>query len=275
MKNQGNAQSTWLDSINLRAVPAWTWRLALISLALCWLFLMASSWAEARADEGPAVPDPAQKPDSDSSSDSSSDYDFKWLDPEKKIYVLQNRRYVNANHAILSVMGGPSFGNAYQNTATVDARLAYYFTEVWGLEAFYSHSFNTYNNNYQALLSTNTQVMPVIRSIDDEYGLLLHWVPWYAKINMFNEILYFNWYFSAGLGNVDSTVTTTSSLNSPTSNLSALGIFLGTGHEYSITQNVIARLDFTTALYRGPLNNSGEQTWYPNYNFEVGIGLRL
>ena len=71
------------------------------------------------------------------------------------------------------------------------------------------------------------------------------------------------------------TVTTTTAPNSATQSLNSLGLFAGTGHQYSITQSVIARLDFTTAFYRAPLNNTGAQTWYPNYNIEIGFGLRL
>ncbi len=347
MKNHGNTNPTWLESLNLQAVPAWTWRLGLIILALSWMLLMASSWSQAEAAQpsdrfGATTADPsrlAESPDRTllappaknaeavavpapiaaevedkagaeptdhaplktstrnpasnnsgnsgdegyappvSANSSKDDYNFKWLDPEKKIYVLQNRRYTKANHALVSLMAGVSTGSPYESSYSLDGRLAYYFSESWGIEGFYAKINNSQNDNYKALASTNpgggANVFPIIRQITDQEGLLLHWVPWYAKINVFNDIIYFDWYFTAGVGSIHSNVTTTYQANSPTQSLSNTGYFFGTGHEYSITQNFIARLDFTGSLYRSQLTLSGDQSWFPNYNFEIGLGLRL
>ena len=42
------------------------------------------------------------------------DYNFSWLDPDKKIYVLQNRKFRKANAAQLFLMGGMGLGETYR-----------------------------------------------------------------------------------------------------------------------------------------------------------------
>jgi hypothetical protein len=70
------------------------------------------------------------------------DYNFSWLDPDKKIYVLQNRRYRKANSADIFLMGGLSLGDTYRTVYQVQPRLGYWFNEEMGLEVFYSDRFN-------------------------------------------------------------------------------------------------------------------------------------
>src|SRR5262249_21341202 len=146
-----------------------------------------------------------------------------------------------ADHFLLSAMAGPGFLNPYRSTTSIDGRLAYYFSEGLGLEAVYERTFNVPNNTYKALLSTNTSGFPLLREIQSEEGLLLHWVPWYSKINVFNDILYFDWYFEGGVGAVNTQVNTVgpnggaANINSYVSD-NHTGFFLGTGHQYHISE---------------------------------------
>src|SRR3954465_6960282 len=83
--------------------------LCIAVIAVFWLMIVAASWGEAAeptrepatvADRPPArTVDPAPQAD--------DEYSFNWLDPDKKIYVLQNRRYLKAERAELSVLVGP------------------------------------------------------------------------------------------------------------------------------------------------------------------------
>lgn len=243
-------------------------RFGVILFALLWLFMVGAMWSRAAsADEGSS---------SNSNVSSSDEYSFKWLDPEKKIYVLQNRRYTKANRLMLSLMTGPGFSNAYRNTWSLSPRVAYYFSEAWGFEVFYSKIFNSQNNNYQALASTNTNVFPVIHEIRSEMGAMVHWVPWYAKINVFNSILYFDWYFGGGLGTVNNAVTTSKSDPTSFATSDDLGLFLSTGHQYHINETFTVRLDFMGTYYRAPLTfNAGDKVWFSNYDFTFGLGIRL
>src|SRR4051812_8420795 len=81
----------------------------------------------------------------------SDEYNFSWLDPDKKIYVLQNRRYTKAGRALLSGMLNTSIAQPYRNSYGIDARAAYYFSEMWGLEAFYGLFSNSQNSTDEAL----------------------------------------------------------------------------------------------------------------------------
>lgn len=208
----------------------------------------------------------------------NEEYNFNWLDPEKKIYVLQNRKYEKTGHPLLSVMGGIGFSNPYRDSYTIDPRFAYYMSEGWGIELFYTATINSPNNTFRALSIAAPNTLPSIREIRAQYGAQIHWVPWYAKINVFNSILYFDWYFGVGAGSVQSFVNTTTTVggapNFAPDNL--LGIFLSTGHQYHLSQHFVVRLDITSVLYQANINGlTGDTSWFSNINIGAGLGLRL
>lgn len=265
----------------------WGVRLIVLAIATFWLVLIAVSWAEAEAStdipsNGSSVAgrEPASS-GGDASEDAprdSDEYSFKWLDPDKKIYVLQNRRYLKAERPMLSVLAGPGISNPYRNTSMVSPRLAYFFTEWLGLEAFYTKGFNSENGTFDALKRNSPNSLPVVREIRSQTGLLAEFVPFYAKINVFNKILYFDWYFNAGAGVMQTALDTRTSSSSPASfqDQSFTGYYLGTGHLFHLSQLLTLRLDFSGAFYRaGAFGNSGDQTWFSNYLFGFGLGLRI
>jgi hypothetical protein len=208
----------------------------------------------------------------------SDEYNFNWLDPEKKIYVLQNRKYVKTGHPILSVLGGGSMSNSYRTIMNVDGRLAYYMSEWLGVEFFYSQMYNSPNNVIQALGIASPNALPSVREIRGQAGGMVHFVPWYAKINVFNSILYFDWYFGAGLASVSSFVDTRTNVSarSTYTQQNLIGFVLSTGHEYYLSQSFIFRLDCTGVFYNAPINGlSGDSSWYSNITFAAGLGWRL
>ncbi|MCM2323834.1 MAG: outer membrane beta-barrel domain-containing protein [Oligoflexia bacterium] len=242
---------------------AWALRLLLILTAMLWLTLVAASWTQgAQAAEA---------------QESEQEYSFKWLDPEKKIYVLQNRRYLKANRLLLSALAGPGLSNPYRTTWGLEPRVAYYVREDLGLEVFYRRSLNSKNNAFEALVATNASVFPVIREIRGQYGALLHWVPWYAKINVFNKILYFDWYLSGGAGQLQTWINRDARFpNGEFVQQDLFGLFLGTGHQYHLSRSLTVRLDFSGAFYQAPtFGLTGEDVWFSDYNFTVGVGIRI
>jgi outer membrane beta-barrel protein len=209
---------------------------------------------------------------------SGDEYSFNWLDPDKKIYVLQNRKYTKADRPELSLLVGMGLSNSYRKVYNVDPRFAYYFSEAWGIEGFYTTSFNSENDTFKALQHATT-TLPVVREIRNQLGLMIHYVPWYAKINVFNKILYFDWYFAGGAGvantEVDRQRSTSSAPNFQPEALTAL--YFATGHQYHLSQNLTVRLDLTGTYYRAPLFGipNDNMSWFSNYNFGFGVGLRL
>lgn len=226
--------------------------------ATLWLAFIAFVWSDAQAAD--------------------DEYNFNWLDPDKKIYVLQNRRYVKAERPLVTIMPGVGMSSPYRSTYTIDGRVAYYFSETIGIEGFYSAGFNSENNTFKALSQASAGILPVVREIKGKAGVLLQWVPWYAKINVFNEILYFDWYFSGGVGQIQTKVDTrTNASFAPayvTQNLVAG--YLGTGHLYHLNETVTVRLDFSGTFYQAKLlGTTGDNSWYTDYQFGIGLGLRL
>ncbi len=208
----------------------------------------------------------------------ADEFNFNWLDPEKKIYVLQNRKYLKANRPQLSVMAGPGISNAYRNTYEISGAFSYYLSEMFGVEVFYSTLNNRENNTFEHLKQAAPNTLPVVREIRSQLGLVAHYVPWYAKINVFNKVLYFDWYFSGGMGSINTALDTrTSASSSPSySKQDFLALFLGTGHQYHLNQNWIVRFDFTGSIYQAPrFGDSGENTWFSNYLFGFGLGYRI
>lgn len=241
-------------------------RFALVSGAAFWLALVAASWADAAhaAEAG----------------DEDDEYSFSWLDPEKKIYVLQNRRYLKGGRLFLSAMVGPGVSNPYRTTLAIDPRVAYYINETFGLEFFYTIYKNQKNSTVNALESTigTGNTIPVIREITSQYGAVLHYVPWYAKINVFNTILYFDWYFSAGVGLLTGDLDVRDTVGDAPVFVKQqfTGFILGTGHQYHLSERFSVRLDFGGSFYQAPdFGETGPKSIYTNFNFGLGLGIRL
>lgn len=248
-------------------------KVVLVLVAVLWLTIVAASWAESAE-----LPDAARAPASvEPIQDENSEYNFNWLDPEKKIYVLQNRKYTKAGHVFLNLMTGPGLSNSYASAWNLDPRIDYYFSESFGIEAFYTVTFNGQNNTFQALQATSPTTLPIVRNINDEMGVMAQWVPWYAKINFFNNIIYFDWYLSGGMGQLATTISGAGTGNGlPSQSQNIFALYAGTGHIYHLNESFDVRVDFTGAYYKAPLQgNVGSSTWFSNYNFEVGIGYRL
>jgi outer membrane beta-barrel protein len=267
MKSHGN----WRENAR-----EWGIRLGVVLGAMLWLTLVAVSWADgSEVDRSPAATPPAKAAAAALESD---EYNFSWLDPDKKIYVLQNRRYIKAKHLLLSAMAGTGFSNAYRSAYSVDPRVAFYFSEALGIEAFYSFFHNKENNTFEALQQSAPNTLPVVREIRSQYGLLMHYVPWYAKINVFNKILYFDWYFTGGAGTIRTALDTRTSSASASqfTNQDLFSLFLGTGHQYHLSQFMLVRLDFSGGFYRAPVfGNEGDNAWFSNYVFGLGFGFKL
>ena len=82
---------------------------------------------------------------------------------------------------------------------------------------------------------------------------MAQWVPWYAKINFFNKIIYFDWYLPGGMGQLDTTISgagTGNGLPSQTQNIFAL--YAGTGHIYHLNES----FDCASRFYGGVLQSS-------------------
>ena len=213
------------------------------------------------------------------------DYNFSWLDPDKKIYVLQNRKFRKAQSAQIFVLGGMGLGETYRKAFQYQPRLAYWFNEDFGLEAFYTGRSNTENGAYGSLArALGSGTSPYIREVNNQFGVLFNWAPWYAKINVFNSILYFDWYFSMGAGSMGTEVgpKTKAEIASQWKTENLFAVYLGTGHLFHLSERFMVRLDFLAHFYSAAIDGgnsatgaSNDKAIFSNTSLNLGIGLKL
>ncbi len=124
-------------------------------------------------------------------------YDFLWLDPDKKVYVLQNKLHKKKGTTYIDLGIGSNQTAKYQDTTVYHFNIGHYIKEEWAFELFYKQYSHSNNETYTNVLQINGGE-PFIRRINQSYGALLVWSPFYGKINTFNQIFYFDWSFGLG-----------------------------------------------------------------------------
>ncbi|MGE3260589.1 MAG: outer membrane beta-barrel domain-containing protein [Bacteriovoracia bacterium] len=189
------------------------------------------------------------------------EYDFSWLDPEKKIYVVQNRKYTKAQKIELAVNGGIGIGEPYRTRRIVMPRLFYYFNEHWAASFLAGFGKNAENNNLSQLKLVSS-VVPAVRDIQSFYGGSVVWLPFYGKFNMFNQLFYVDWHFEVGMGQVSSEIDLqTSRTGDPILNVANYTSFhYGTGMKFFISRQFAARLDYLAVNYKAPTGLDGSLT---------------
>ncbi len=129
-------------------------------------------------------------------------YDFLWLDPDKKVYVLQNKLYKKEHSFYFDLGYISNFTSKFQDTQGFGARAGFYVHEEWGIELFYNQYSNSNNDDFRNVRLIN-EAEPFIRRLNSSYGANVIWSPFYGKINTFNKIFYFDWSFGAGISKVN------------------------------------------------------------------------
>jgi outer membrane beta-barrel protein len=222
-------------------------------------------------------------PNEDPSVDSERDeYDFSWLDPDKKIYVVQNRKFTKAGHFELATSYGVGMGETYRTQRQWNGRGTFYFNEHWGLTGFFFNNYNS-ENETMAQLKNVSSVIPSVRDTDQYYGVSVMWLPFYGKVNLFNQIFYIDWHFEVGVGSakteIDLNQRTSGAANIQFANFQAF--HWGSGWKFFINRHWGARLDFLATYYKAPnglrpgnasgkVDGSADNT-YDNYYLTLGV----
>jgi len=129
-------------------------------------------------------------------------YDFLWLDPDKKVYVLQNKLYKKEHSFYFDLGYLSNFTSKFQDTSGYAIRAGFYVHEEFAIEGFFNGYNNVNNDDFRNVRVVNQQE-PFIRKINNSYGANLVWSPFYGKINTFNQIFYFDWSLAAGYAKVN------------------------------------------------------------------------
>lgn len=182
------------------------------------------------------------------------DYDFSWLDPEKKIYVVQNRKYLKQNRLEIALSGGIGGGDAYRSSYTIMPRAIFYPSETFGISIFGNFNKNSENHNVSDLREADSKVKPAVRDIQNRIGASIMWLPFYGKVNIFNQILYIDWHFEAGVGQVKTEIDLNKEYDKAPilEETSYFAFHWGTGQKFFISRNWAARLDFQAVYYKAP-----------------------
>lgn len=204
-------------------------------------------------------------------------YDFLWLDPDKEVYVLQNKLYPKYRSFYLDVGYLMGLSNEFQNTNGIQFKTGYYFHEEWAVELQYLQYSNSNNNAYKNIQIINNSE-PFVRRFKQDTSLYLMWSPFYGKINTFNKIVYFDWSFGAGIGKTSAENNLKSVTNTGTPSAYEEEDFtnfsLKTNVKFHINERMHLGVEFINSNYQAESpQNPGEKKWEMNNDLTFTIGV--
>lgn len=207
-------------------------------------------------------------------------YDFLWLDPDKSVYVLQNKVFKKADSFYIN--GGYLMGitGEFQSTKGLKGSAGYYFNEEWAFEVGYNKYSTSNNEAFQSIQSIN-QSIPFIRRMKSQISALAIYSPFYGKINTFNKIIYFDWNFGLGLTKLatESNALTVSNVSTADTynEESYTGTILKTGLRVHVTPSFHLDVDYQRAMYKAPgpsvPGQSAADEWRSNSDVILSIGM--
>jgi outer membrane beta-barrel protein len=203
-------------------------------------------------------------------------YDFSWLDKDKEVYVLQNRKFRKDGKLYVALNGVKTISGAFIDSYGASARVGYFLKEDWGVEFLYGKNSGDQNDTFKAIGVTGT--IPFYRKVDTMMGGLVWWSPFYAKINTFNQIFYFDWMFGLGLAQVTTLDNRNRFVAGPNQNEmtseSNMGGLWSTSMRFHINQAWSLRLDFLGTHFNATKrdsNNKESSSLFSNYDLSMGL----
>jgi outer membrane beta-barrel protein len=205
-------------------------------------------------------------------------YEFKWLDPDKEVYVLQNKIYPKMNRQFLTFSRIEDVSNNFQDTIGAEVKYNYFFTERWAVELSYSNYKNTDSDTFKNVEKVNG-IIPFVRRIDQRHSISAIYSPFYGKINTFNRIFYFDWSFGAGVTYLTNE-TNINSIKDPNAKNSYRkeylpGLNAKTSLRIYLNRKYHIDLDYNTDHFKAdmPSSNGTIQDWTQNNSLSIGVGL--
>ena len=210
-------------------------------------------------------------------------YDFSWLDPDKEVYVLQNRKFRKKGNFHLNAGYGVTTSGAFVGARSVQGRAGYFFKEEWGIEGIYAKNNGSENEAAQSVRNVGgAGSTPFRRIVDHYYGAFVLWAPFYGKLNTFNKILYFDWLIGLGLGKMEEANNKDSvrkGYTVPDVKESHNTYMWETGFKFYYNEYFHIRLDLTGQHYKATraryINTSDSTGWYSNYDVTMSLGLNF
>lgn len=208
-------------------------------------------------------------------------YKFRWLDPDKEVYVLQNKIHPNKNRVYLNIGYGYGHLSEFQETRSLHLNAGYYFSEQWAIELFYSNYSNSNNRSFDAI-SADLDDFPFVSKINQSYGAMMVFSPFYGKLNTFNFIYYLDWSFGLGAAqlnmsdNFEYFVTSGESGDEIFENLSETAIVAKTQVRFFLNRHWLLSFDFINYFFQGREPSREDQSlqknWIRSYDFVFSVG---
>ncbi len=189
-------------------------------------------------------------------------YDFLWLDPDKSVYVLQNKEFPKSKTQYVDIGYLSSLTPNFHDSRGANINIGHFFNEELGAEIIYNVYNNKNNASYDNVKRINGTV-PFARKIDQSYGAAAIWSPFYGKINTFNKIYYFDFYFGLGVlkMNASSNATTATNVNADVfSDENYTAGLVKAGLKFHVNKRFHFVLEFQNIYYRayGPIQANGK-----------------
>ncbi len=204
-------------------------------------------------------------------------YRFDWLDKDKYVFVLQNKAHPKKGTWSLAAGFLKGIEGDYQNTYGLELSSSYFFSEEWGVEIVFRTYQNWENNAFELLKGING-VTPFIRKEKNLVGALALWSPFYGKINTFNKIFYFDWYFASGLGSLE-TESNHESFKNPGGGVSFFSekylTLLGkTGVKFYLNEKMDFRVEYFQKVFIAPTGLSSKDARFKSdLTFSIGFNF--
>ena len=206
----------------------------------------------------------------------SSIYNFSWLDPEKEVYVLQNRKFRKKRRVFISGSFGRGLSGVFTSSTQFQGRAGFFFKEDYGISFLYSK--NNSKKNSGAIDSLYTGNNPFLRLIDSYRGALFLWSPFYSKGNFFNQVFYYD--FIVGLGYVElSEITNRDTINDiegeANTNASHMGPLIDLEIKFFVNRSFNININATSVHYKDKNIDGYKEYWYNNWDLSIGLGIIL
>ncbi len=201
-------------------------------------------------------------------------YSFSWLDPDKEVFVLQNRKYRKKGKFHFNAGYGITTNGAFVNSTLIQGRVGYFFLEEWGFEAIYAKHSGEENDTAKSVRQTT---VPFRRIVDGYRGAMILWSPFYAKINTFNKIIYVDWMLGLGMAELEEMnnhLTVLNSINTEASTEIHNGLLWDTALKFFLDENWEIRVDLTVVHYKAKQATvEAKEEWYSNWDASLSLGL--
>ena len=213
----------------------------------------------------------------------SSLYNFSWLDQDKEVYVLQNRKFRKVGHFHFFGGLGITVNGKMVDSTSVQARANYFIHEEWGIELLYAMNQGSENEVAKSVRNSGgIGSIPFRRIVDTYTGGMVLWSPFYGKINTFNSLVYFDLIFGLGLAKLteennrtefesNGAISGVDNIENHTALLWEIGAMFYLNKTWSV------RVDLTALHYKAQtaLSTASEndEEIYSNYDATVSVGL--